>query len=502
MKNCISVLRRLWLFALAVLYLSTIPTTFGEGATAFTYQGQLRDGGTNANGNYSIVFKLHDQLSGGNQVGPTVTLASQFITNGQFNVSLDFGGVFDGASRWMEISVEGNVLTPRTPLAPVPYALHASTAAMLSTATWNAEVGTYDDVTDFLKFSFNDSLVFGLSSEGVLVNGGLEAVEFHSGDLSISEAGGIVLPASDRNRSITATTLGINLDGISVSANTGITLPSGAGSRAIVGDSQGILVDGISISTANGIIMPATDRNRSIKASTDGITVDDIVIGNSRILLPSPNGNRSISGFSQGVAIDSSVEINGSLTASTLSLPSPGGNRTISANNQGIIVDGVSLSSANGVVLPNGAGGFVSITASGSGILIPLGQLTVNGPITCTSLNQTSDRAAKENFARIDSREILEKVAGLPISRWNFKTDTGAQHVGPMAQDFHAAFSLGNDDKHINTVDQGGIALAAIQGLNEVVKEKDATIAALQLRLENLEKAVATLTQQQKGANQ
>ena len=65
-----------------------------------------------------------------------------------------------------------------------------------------------------------------------------------------------------------------------------------------------------------------------------------------------------------------------------------------------------------------------------------------------------------------------KKVAAMPISRWNFKGDEGTPHVGPMAQDFHAAFGLGTDDKHIATVDADGVALAAIQGLNQKLEEK------------------------------
>ena len=56
-----------------------------------------------------------------------------------------------------------------------------------------------------------------------------------------------------------------------------------------------------------------------------------------------------------------------------------------------------------------------------------------------------------------------------------------------MAQDFHAAFKVGMDDKHIATVDEEGVALAAIQGLNEKLNEKDAEIESLKQRLEKLE---------------
>ena len=52
----------------------------------------------------------------------------------------------------------------------------------------------------------------------------------------------------------------------------------------------------------------------------------------------------------------------------------------------------------------------------------------------------------------------------MSIARWNFKGDANTTHLGPMAQDFHAVFGLGGDDKDIATVDADGVALAAIQG--------------------------------------
>ena len=63
------------------------------------------------------------------------------------------------------------------------------------------------------------------------------------------------------------------------------------------------------------------------------------------------------------------------------------------------------------------------------------------------------------------------------------------QHIGPMAQDFHAAFGLnGADDKHISVVDEGGVALAAIQGLNQKLNEKDAEIQDLKRQNDSLAK--------------
>jgi uncharacterized coiled-coil protein SlyX len=56
-----------------------------------------------------------------------------------------------------------------------------------------------------------------------------------------------------------------------------------------------------------------------------------------------------------------------------------------------------------------------------------------------------------------------------------------------MAQDFHAAFALGRDDQHITSTDEDGVALAAIQGLNEKLEEKDAKIDALEAKLARME---------------
>jgi hypothetical protein len=103
-----------------------------------------------------------------------------------------------------------------------------------------------------------------------------------------------------------------------------------------------------------------------------------------------------------------------------------------------------------------------------------------------------SDRNAKENFEPISTRQVLEKVAALPVSSWSYKTDSETRHVGPMAQDFYAAFNVGTDDKHIGLGDEGGVALAAIQGLNEKVESENAELRAknadLKERLERLEK--------------
>jgi hypothetical protein len=107
-----------------------------------------------------------------------------------------------------------------------------------------------------------------------------------------------------------------------------------------------------------------------------------------------------------------------------------------------------------------------------------------------------SDRNLKANFASIDSCAVLNKVLNLPISTWNYKAeDVATRHLGPMAQDFHAAFGLGSDDRSIGTVDEEGVALAAIQGLYQVVAEKDQRITQLEKEVAQLKNAAPSLDQ-------
>jgi hypothetical protein len=105
-----------------------------------------------------------------------------------------------------------------------------------------------------------------------------------------------------------------------------------------------------------------------------------------------------------------------------------------------------------------------------------------------------SDRNAKENLSPVDGRAVLEKVAGLPLNEWNYKTqDASERHLGPMAQDFRAAFGLGPDDTHIADIDLGGVALAAIQGLYTQMQEENARLKA---ELDTKSKAMESMQRQ------
>jgi len=105
-----------------------------------------------------------------------------------------------------------------------------------------------------------------------------------------------------------------------------------------------------------------------------------------------------------------------------------------------------------------------------------------------------SDRALKHDFRPLDKQDVLGKVARMPITSWSYKAEKpSVRHIGPMAQDFYKAFGLGLDNKHIGTIDEGGVALAAIQGLYHENQALERQNAALSDRLRRLESTVAGL---------
>jgi len=116
-----------------------------------------------------------------------------------------------------------------------------------------------------------------------------------------------------------------------------------------------------------------------------------------------------------------------------------------------------------------------------------------------TSWAALSDKNAKKNFAPINSVEILEKLAAVPVESWNYKweADDATPNLGPMAQDFVQAFYPGRDDKHITTLEFDGVELAAIQGLNQKLSDellhKEKEIGDLKIQNESLEQRLERL---------
>ena len=166
----------------------------------------------------------------------------------------------------------------------------------------------------------------------------------------------------------------------------------------------------------------------------------------------------------------------------------------------------VSIASTNNnSVTFRAAGGFQFYTSSsgrlGAGLYVAPGG---NSWVT------VSDRNAKKDFAPINYEDVLEKLSRVPVEQWHYQWESSSDtpNIGPMAQDFIAAFYPGRDDKGISTLEFDGVELAAIQGLNEKMEvgtqkseartrfleeelqQKETEITQLKQRLEALEKII------------
>jgi hypothetical protein len=122
--------------------------------------------------------------------------------------------------------------------------------------------------------------------------------------------------------------------------------------------------------------------------------------------------------------------------------------------------------------------------------------MDVQGSVRGTQFIASSSRELKADFREIDSKEVLASLAEMPVMSWRYKTEDEAErHFGPVAEDFRQAFQLG-DGKTIANIDADGVALAAIQGLNQILRQevatKDEEIAELRSEIAQLRELVET----------
>jgi hypothetical protein len=485
---CGTVVKHLSLLLLTVVWLglTTLNLAFAQG-TAFTYQGRLNDGANPANGSYDLRFALFDALTIGNQLASPITNSPVNVSNGLFTVTLDFGNQFPGPDRWLEIGVRTNEggaftsLNPRQPLTPAPYAIYSSSAATLATTnsqplnlTINGtNVLRIESVYDSTYSSSTVNSVGGYSGNvisngfvGSFIGGGGNSFEPNrvGGDYA-SVLGGLGNTASG----FASTAIGYNT---TASGNFSTTMGYGATASGFVSTAIGWLTTASGPnSTAMGYACTAT--NDSCTAIGDACRATGLA--------------STAIGFGNTASGDLSTAMGSYSTARF-------GGTFVWADSTEVEFDPFSLPGPQGI--PNSfnvrsTGGFFIASA-----VNPVsGQITAGVQLTAGSgtWGSYSDRNAKTNFSAVDTRAVLEKLAQIPLETWNYKAQAASiRHIGPMAQDFAAAFAVGDDDMHITTVDADGVALAAIQGLNQKLEQKleqkETELAELKTRLEKLER--------------
>jgi hypothetical protein len=196
-----------------------------------------------------------------------------------------------------------------------------------------------------------------------------------------------------------------------------------------------------------------------------GMTASATTMSGSATTQSSDSDTGTGEGSSSGAATSDATTSNGSTTSSEDTMSS----------------DSSSMCSNDGESCTEGQDCCVNLTCC-VGLPVPPGEEYCS--ISCPD----SDRNLKDDFASVDPHDVLSRVAALPITTWTYKTDpSGARHLGPMAQDFKAAFDLGATDRAIHKIDADGVALAAIQALHTELQAARAENADLRARVTALE---------------
>lgn len=295
-------------------------------------------------------------------------------------------------------------------------------------------------------------------------DGGVGNIKLADGAVTASK---LSLPLALSGSSGTTISI-INTGGIalsSVSSSGGIGVLGRSSARGMVG-TQGDL--GLSCAGTYGVGGCATDGVGVSGNSQTGIGV----LGNSttRGIVGTLGGTSCAGTYAVGGCAPNDLGVYGRSTNNI-------GVRGESSGNDAIVGSSSSPSHA-GIVGANTGGGFAAYFEAGTAVC--------SFKTGTTGWTCSSDRNLKENFEPVDPVQILAAVAKMSITTWSMK-GSKVRQLGPTAQDFYAAFKLGDSDKTINNTDAQGVALAAIKGLYQQNQKLEAQNRMLEARLRALE---------------
>jgi len=469
--------------------------------SVFSYQGVLQLGGSQVNSSADFKFTLKDSF--GNEVGSPVTVSNVTVEDGRFTVELDFGaGAFNGEARWLDIDVRTphdpndlmafTTLSPPQPLHATPYALktlgvdsHSVDAAdgnpvdaLFVDNAGNVGIGTTQPDNTLHVMKGSAGAVSGHVHSALVVENnistyvsilspatGTRGILF--GEPGNSSDGGILYNSGGSDGFRFRTNGGVNRMSIDGAGNVGIGTTSPSAKLEIGGTpgADGIMFpDGSLQTTAFG---GSTNADGHSLDAADGSPVDVVFVDNA--------GSVGIgtTNLSPNTALHVAGKFVADLDILTLGKVTAFGD-----------IGGVDIEASGDISALGNIEADADVIALGN--IVSSADITATGEMTCAVFNITSDKNAKESFAAVDPRQILAKVVDMPITEWQYKRNPEVRHIGPVAQDFHAAFSVGRDAKHIASVDSDGVALAAIKGLHELLEERDAQISVLQGQLAEL----------------
>jgi hypothetical protein len=389
---------------------------------------------------------------------------------------LDFGsGVFNGEARWLEISVQCptgsgdyTTLTPRQALTPAPYAL----------ALPGLRTQPNDSSPNLIGGYSVNSVADGVSGATISGGGAVGGINLVTADWSTIGGG-----ASNTVSGIYAA---IGGGSINTASGDRTTISGGyynyaSWYGATIGGGEHNTASGLYATIAGGGPLDQYDPTTYNRVTNDYATLGGG--GNNKV----EGMAATIGGGSTNTASGQYATIPGGYNNTASGVGSFAAGQDATASHDGSFVWG----DGSGSAFSTDTGQFLALAANGIGFYTSFGSCTF---FSGSNWSCSSDRNLKENFVDIDEREILERLNQVSITRWNMKgKNPDIYHLGPVAQDFYAAFELGEDDKHINTGDAQGVAFAAIQGLYQVVQEKESQIAAQQKQIDALQQQNANL---------
>ena len=407
-------------------------------ADSFSYHGTLQDAGRPANGRYDLQLTLYSKQSGGTQLAGPVTLSGVTVSNGNFSTNVDFGPQTAMTSEgWVDVKVSpagGNAfvsLDNRSPVAP-----EGCTGAWTLDGNAAIPAGSYLGTSDAnnVYIKANGGYVAYFQTNGAVglafpdtINGtystaiGYDAGTSFDGSTVIGGYNDATFGSSVRDSSTNQ---------FIVAAEHGVGINTGTGADG------GPLYDELTIAPSAGL--PAS--NTDLTFETPG-TASSYAGFN---LQADPNGYFNIMGlYNTGAGLSYSPLMYFDFVSS--------GSAYVALNTQTII------------------GAFTVGDAShlGGGAYLSTGGVWTNA----------SSRTFKDGFGSVDVSAVLEKLVSIPVQTWFYKqSHEEGRHIGPFAEDFAAAFGYGQDDKHIATVDESGVTIAAIQGLNQKVESDNAAL--------------------------
>lgn len=507
---------------LMLLAVALAPAAAHAQATSqyMAYQGYLTDGNGNALGNtntgpkaYDVVYRIWDAPTGGNEYFSELQTVT--VDNGNFSVLLGQGTAFSGEptlhvplanvftnsgalSRYVEMTVLGIgangyiTILPRLQLVSSPFAFQAANALnvtganVITAANLATNLGVWQ-TSGTNVYHAGGSVGINTSTPGSAldVNGNLELEGTHliynSASGVIDWGGGSLFFRADASPG----NIGTSTTPMSLSSNGNLNVSGSVTAGAFYGSFSGVPTLGGANTFGSG---------SSQTYGSDFYPAAAFNYYGGAMNIYSTFGP----GISAGLTLWDSPSYstdNGGLYYCML-----GGAGYSSSD---ATAHDMVLRNVNGRLLLQTGAGSSAICISGNNVgihntspsaLLAVGSATCNG----TTWVNASDRNLKSGFAPVSPAEMLAKVVSIPVESWFYKSQPGEKHIGPVAQDFHAAFGLnGSDDKHISTVDEEGVALAAIQGLNEKLLKKDAELEALTAQVRELQAAVKLLTKDQ-----